>query len=324
MSAFVAPITHGQTESVLGDAYKYAENLIRERLVESFEATGEGLVVGWGDLAGTGTDTLRITHWTGLGYAEEFQAMAAENDEPTATGFEADNDTASLARYALAKDQTYQSAILAGPVEQAIFGLDKLAVQIPRSLSATIRSLLGAQVGTFSDSIGDTGVAWTMDHELQMVASFRETDGYDPRVHGLPVALRAPAQLTQLRDSVRNEPAFQDPAIMQAINSLGGEAGGGFSFLGIRNIGSGAVGTSGGDYLGGAYLPGAVGIVVASGRRAPVQDPASTIYLDEWGLIIEHRSRPGPATATFTANAWVGMAKRSALVFPQKRIRSVV
>lgn len=324
MAAFLAPITHAQTEGTLGQAFVYAENQIRERLVEDLEVTGEGLVVGWGDLAGQGTDTVRITHWTGLGMAEEFQAMVGETDEPVPTGFEADNDTATIARYALAKDQTYQSAILSSEVERAIYGLDRMAVQLPMSLGATIRSLWADTLGTFSSSYGDSGVEWTMDHELALVAGFRETAGYSVAKHGAPVAGRHPVQLTQLRKAIRNEPAFQTPDVAAAINGLGGEAGGGFSFLGLRNIGSPSVGSSGGDYLGGAYIPGAVGIVVARGRAAPVQDPARTIYVDEFGVIMEVRSRPGAATMTFTANAHLGMAKRSALVFPQFKILSKV
>lgn len=319
----VAPATHAQTETDLGHAYVYAEQRLDAALTEQLDVFGAGLVVGVGDLSGTGSDTVRVGNYSGIGSGETFQPLG-ETEVMTATGFAVSNDTLTIGRYGLAKEQSYQDAMLQTPAAREIFALDRLVQLVPASWLATLRDLWATQIGTFSNVIGDSGLPWTYDDELELVAYFRETEGYDPMVHGKPVTGRAPEQLTQLRNSLRNEPGLQGSAdLMQKLMDLGTAAGGGFDFLGLRNIGSHAVGTSGGDHIGGAYIPGAVAYITASTAPVPVQDPARSIILPQFGIVIEGRSNPDGAHARFSANAWLGMGNRAATVFPQTRIRSV-
>jgi len=320
VSTFVAPVTHSQTESTTGFSYAFAEEEIRERLVDKLDVLAAGLVMGVGDLSGRDTDTLRLTHFTGLGYAESFAAMATETEAIVASAYEADNDTVSIGRYGLAKEQSYQSSIL-GSARQ--IGLAKMVSMVPDSWLATLRANCATVISTFSSVVGTSGAVWSFDDELDLIAYFHETEGYDPAVHGAPVTWRAPEQFSQLREAIRNEPGLQGSAeLMASLLGLAAAPQGGMNFLGLRNFSSHDVITAGGDHIGGAYLPGAVAWCVAS-APPPVQDPARAMFLPEFGLTIEERSRPDEAVARFTANAWFGVAKRSPLLFPQVRIRSI-
>lgn len=318
----VSPVTFGQQQTDLGVAFQFAAEAIDMELTEQLDVIGLGLVRGIGDLAGSGTDTLRAVHYGGVGHAETFQSLN-ETEAIVPTGYTSDYDTLTIGRYGLAKEESYQAAILQTPAAKAALGLDALALKLGQSWIATIRTLWAAELATFTDSVGTTGVVWNMDDELDLAASFREREGYDPVVHGLPVAARHPLQFTQLGNAVRSEPGLANNAAL--IESFMGieKLGKPFGFLGLQNVASHDVVSSGGDLIGGAYVPGAVAFCVASTSPAPVQDPTRTIYLPNWGLLIEFRSNPDGAVAKVTANAWLGMNIRSRLVYPATKIRSL-
>lgn len=324
MSAVFSPASHAQTVTDLGHAWVYAEAKLEALLTEELNVFGAGLVAGVGDLMGSGSDTLRLRHYTGIGAAESFQPMASETEEIVPTGFTTGVDTVTIARYGLAKEQTYQDAILQEGVVAEILALDKMVDLIPASWMSTVRGLWGTTISTFADVVGTAGAPWTVDDELELLAYFREIEGYDPRKHGLPVSGRGVKQLTQLRNGLRNEPYLQASAeTLNRLLGVGEEAGGGFEFYGMRNVGTHDVATNGGDAIGGAYIPGAVAYCVASTTPAPVQDPTRSLFLHMMGLVMESRSNDRTATARLTANAWLGMAKRSASLFPQCRVRSI-
>jgi hypothetical protein len=90
-----------------------------------------------------------------------------------------------------------------------------------------------------------------------------------------------------------------------------------------RNFASFDVPTSAGDHVGCAYVPGAIAYCVASTAPVQVENPAATIYVPEYGIMIERKSDGNVATARFNVNAWVGVAKMSASLFPQFKLLSV-
>ncbi len=320
----ISPATHAQAQADLGHAWVYAREEILALMAEELDVFGVGLVRGVGDLMGTGSDTLRLRYFDGVGAAEVFQPMASETEEIVPTGYSAGNDTVTIARYGLAKEETYQNAILSDPAVSDKLALEALVPLLPASWVATVRDLWAAELATFSDSVGDAGLPWTVDHELELIAYFREIPGYSPRRHGLPVTGRGVKQLTQLRNSLRNEPYLQASGnMLDGLLGLGGEDGGGFTFYGLRNVGSHAITVQGGDNVGGAYIPGAIAYCVAGTTPAPVQDPARSLFIPEYGMVVERRSSDLSATARVTANAWLGLAKRSASLFPQTKIRSI-
>lgn len=319
MPVIVSPGSHAQTYPTLGHAYVFAAEAIRQKIVERLNVLQAGLAFGVGQLAGSGSDTVRLPYFGGVGFAEELQAMTGESDAIVPSGWDTGYDEVTLGRYGLAKEQTYQDQIL--QTAEAI-GLSDLEAMVPDSYLATVRSSLATVASTFASGAGAAAAAWTMDDELELVSLFHETEGFTASMR--PVTMRHPEQFTDLRLSIRNEPAFQgDSALMQALLGLATDDQGAFNFLGFRNFSSHAVPTSGGGHVGGAYIPGAIGLVTANTLPIEVENPAKTVFIPDLGIVIERKSTGEIATARFAANAWFGLAKASADVFPQFKITSI-
>jgi hypothetical protein len=173
---------------------------------------------------------------------------------------------------------------------------------------------------SITNVVGTTATDWTFDDEINLVTYFNEREGFT----GEADTWRHPEQYSDLAASLRNEPSYQDPAVMSAIQGLKPN-GGSFPFLNFTNFASHDVQSSGGDHIGLAFVRGAIGWVRAStlplvGR---VANPDRAIYVPDVGLVIERDSAPNVATAKFVANAWFGTSLLSASLFPQSRIRSI-
>jgi hypothetical protein len=323
MPTIVTPASHAQTESTVGFSYVFAGERIRQEITEKLDVVGKGLVVLYGDLQGAGSDTLRVTRFGGVGFAEQFTAMADETSPIVATGFTLGSDSITIGRYGLAKEQTYQDQILQ---RAETVGLDDMANLVPASLLATMRASVCTIGSTFATGAGAAAAAWTYDNELDLIRMFHETEGFESAVtdNGAPVAIRHPEQYTDLRASIRNEPGLQGSAELQMkLLGLQREEGGAFTFLGLRNLSSFDVPESGGGWVGCAYVPGAIGWAVASTIPITVENPDRTTWVPEYGIVIERRSTGDIATAKFVANAFFGLAKLDATLFPQFKITSI-
>lgn len=319
MATVTSPGSFSQTQGTVGQSYVFAAEDIREEITERLDVLGLGIVQGIGDLQGTGSDTIRVTRYGGVGFAEAMTAMASETDPISPTGWTLGNDTLTIGRYGMAKEQTYQDQILS---RSATIGLGELKSMVPMSWLATLRSLTATAGSTFASGYGTSGAAWTFDDELELIAGFRETEGFDSAM-GV-VSLRHPEQYTDLVNSIRNEPGLQFPEIVERLMGIGASgADGAIQFLGIRNFGSWDVPTSGGDHVGCAYVPGALVFGVASTTPVRVQNPELAMYIPDYGLLIEEKSSGGVATGRYNANAWLGVAKISATLAPQFKITSV-
>jgi hypothetical protein len=197
---------------------------------------------------------------------------------------------------------------------------------LPESFLATLRYLAIQTGSTFATAVGTSAAAWDYDEELALLAAFHETEGFAEAVrrYGRPITIRHPEQFTDLREAIRNEPGLQGSAeLQQSLLGVSEEEGGGFSFLGLKNHSSHDVPTSGGDHIGCAYVPGAIAWVVASTMAITPRNPAQTLWVPEFGLIVERDASSNVATAKFDGNAWFGVGKLSSALFPQFKLRSV-
>ena len=147
MTAILSPMTHAQTESLVGYSYVLAAERIRQEITEELDVIAEGLVVLFGDLEGSGSDTLRITRFGGLGFAEQMTAMSGETDAIVPTGLTLGTDSVTLGRYGLAKEQSYTDQIL-GRAE--MLGLEDMAAMVPMSFLATMRANTATIGSTFA------------------------------------------------------------------------------------------------------------------------------------------------------------------------------
>jgi hypothetical protein len=319
VATIISPASFAQTNPVVGYEYVIAAQQIQQEITEELNVLQSGLALLVGDLAGTGADTIRVTRFGGLGFAEQMVEMADETEAVVPTGFTLNSDSVTIGRFGLAKEQTYQDQVL-GRAEA--IGLDDMIALAPQSWLATIRSLVAEAGATFSSGLGTSGADWTYDDELEMVAAFHETEGFNVRMK--PVTIRHPEQFTDLRNSIRNEPGLQASVDFQSkILGLTDEQQGAFQFLGFRNFGSFDVPTSGGDHVGCAYVPGALAWAVASTMAITPENPAMTTWVPEFGIIIERKGTAEVATAKFVMNAWFGVAKLSSALFPQFKLSSV-
>jgi len=315
MTAITSPVTFAQTQGDLGYAYVFGEQEIRRELAESLNLVGLGLVQLVGNVANTGSDVIRIDRIGGIGYAEAMATMGTEIAPITLTGLTTGYDTVTVARHGLAKSDSYSNQIQGRRLEAKIAGMRQ---QVVPSWIKTMRQKVATAGAGITDVVGTSGALWTFDDELDLIAYFNETEGFQ----GDAITLRHPEQFTQLRESIRNEPNFQFPDITLALQGL--KAGGGFAdWLGLRNHASFDVTASGGDHQGFAYAPGAIGWAVGSTENVEVENAATTMFIGEFGLVIETKSDGNIATSRFDANAWFGVGTCDPSVAPQVRIRSL-
>lgn len=311
----VAPGSFDQAQSDLGFAYVFAQEQIRQEINEKVEVLGMMPLLG--DLVGTGSDVVRLTRFGGVGFAEQMTAMTSETEGIIPTGWTTDFDTATIARYGLSKEETYQGTIL-NRAEGV--NLDNLVALVPASVQKTLRVLMLTSATGITNVQGTTATAWTFDDEINLVTYFNEIEGFE----GMVDTWRQPEQFSDLAASLRNEPAYQEPGVMSSIQGLKPN-GAAFSFLGFENHASHDVQASGGDHIGAAFVRGAIGWVRASTMplQGRVRDPSRAIFVPDLGLVIEWDSASNSATAKFVANAWFGTTLLDSSLFPQSRIRSI-
>jgi len=317
MASFIPPVSHTDTQSTLGYSAVFAERRIQMALVEKLDPMGLGLLMAEGDLAGTGSDTLTLTHLSGFGWHEEFTALGSETQQIPLTGWDAANDTITIGRYGLAKSETFQRRIL-GRVPEVL--LERLIERVPDSLARTIMTQLCTAFQSVSGSTGTTGTAWTFDDELDLLAFFRETEGAEDII-----SVRHPECYTDYFESMRNEPSFQTPAVMEGLLSLqDGDGAAARSLFGIRNYSSFRVTQSGGDHIGCAYQAGAFAHALASTESLRGLLPGNLeMVMPAVGLYVTREVEGGQANARFDANAWFGIGQRDADVAPARQLLCV-
>ncbi len=315
MATITPPATFAQVQADLGFAYVFASEDIRREIAERLDVLAIGVIPLVGDLQGSGSDVVRVTRIGGIGWQEAFETHTGETDATTATGFRTGFDTVTIARHGLAKEESYTNQIL-GREPAAM--LESLKGVIPESWMKTMRQKVMAAGAGFTGAVGNTGLPWTFDDELALVAFFHETEGFDGNV----VSFRHPEQYTDLRASIRVEPNFQFPEVTSALQGLR-PGGGAVDFLGFRNFASFDITDSGGDHQGFAMTPGAIGWAVASTVPVRVEDPDMALVIPEFGLICEWKSTGRTATAQWDANSYFGVGTADPSVAPQTRIISV-
>ncbi len=317
MTVHTPPVAFSSIQGDLGFTHAFAPERIRLEIMERLNVLQLGLVELIMDLSGTGSDTGRVTRMGAVGWSEAFTAMASETEAIVATGFTTNFDEVSVGRFGLAKEETYQQRILTR--EEGV-SLDALIEMIPASWLKTIRQQLATALAAITATSGTSGQAWTVDDELDAITALHETEGFDLD-RGL-VSVRHPEQFSDLRDSLRNEPALQTPEAMLALQGVR-SAGGAFNFLGILNHASFDITTAGGDHQGGLYVPGAVGWVRASTAPVQVANPATAMFIPEFGIVIEKSGEAKQAESRYDANSWLGTGLLDPTLFPQRRLISV-
>jgi len=316
-----APFTHGQFEGDVGYAYTFAMQQILMALEDGLDVLGMGLASLKGDLAGTGTDVLRIAEMDGVGWGSQFASLASEDATITASTISTAYTTITLGMYGLAHEETYMAQVLGR--ERGV-SLDTLKSLVPQAWLRTLRVQVADVVSGFGTNCGSATLAGSVDDLIDIATAFEGTPG--SMAGGTPAGMVHPEQIQDYKASARNDPAFQNSvaefAAVQAINGTQRYAN--FLGLGFDLHSSTDVETSGGGWDGGVWAPGAVGWARASTGAIRPSNTQGAIYVPEFGLFIEEIASTGQnAKRRYEARTWFGVAKGSTSVFVQRGLLSL-
>jgi hypothetical protein len=320
MSTLGGPRTFAQDQAAgLGHDYVFAAGDIQVELQDRLDALALGVVPLLGDVAGTGTDTLRVRRVGGIGYAARMAELASETSLVNPSTYTGGYTEVAVALHGIAYEDTYTGQVLNDP--GAGMSLDELVARFPENWLATFRYKLCVLGSGFSTVFGTSGAVWTMDDELDLLAHFSETLG----ASGVPVTVRDPAQVTQLREAARAETALKFESAfteIQRVNFM--QDLGDLLKLGIRTVQTNDVQQSGGDYMGFGMAPGAVGWARAStGAIRPANVGAGAMYVPAYGAFIENTGN-NQQQSGWKGLSWFGLAESSSALSPRARIRSLV
>jgi hypothetical protein len=318
MATLNAPIRHADSESVFGQDFDYLGLAVLQQLTERFDVLTGPMATFLGDLAGSGSDTLRIRNATGYGYAGSFTAMSTETQSITASSITANFDAFTVSRNGIAYESTFQRDALASDG----LNIDALAASIPDAWASLLRSKVCTVGAAFTTNKADAAATLDVDDMINLRAGYEESAGFDLAVHGAPYVMLHPSQITKLRASIRSETSLQMPDAFAALQGIQSQSGLRFRFLDMDVYGSNDVSLAGGDYYGFSSVRGGIGFVVASTANIPVPTGVDAVRVPEFGLLITKSADGSQAYNRVDANAWLGVAAASSTVAPQFLMRS--
>ena len=316
------PTSFAQVEAAgLTYSYVLAQAALLQAMEDSLDPLASMIASLKGDVAATGSDTLRITDIDGIGFGRRFTAMASESDTITASPLVLGYSEVTVAQQGLAHEETYQNQIL-GAV--AGMSLEDLMAKVPESWLASLRYSACVTAAGITTAIGSAAAYLSVDDYLDVVTAHLETPGAGTR--GAPGVALDPAQLSKLLASFRAEPAFQ--ASLEGFTSLQGFKSG-QSFVNFAGLGANVhitddITQSGGAYQGFAISPGAIGWARASTDRIRPSGMGRALYMPEYGLFIEEIGKGEFGKSRYEARTWFGTGLGSSSVFFQRRLISKV
>ena len=313
MASIASPWTQAGFEAEIGFTHVFAQEEIRQRLTDQLNMLPVVQLVG--DIAGAGSDVVRVTNIGGLGYSQAFETCAAEDSTLTGQAVDVGHSTVTVAQYGLAYEETYKAALMSR--EPAVL-LDNVVNTIPQSWARQLRDLVCTSFTSFGTTVGTSTLALSMDDYLDLIADFREALGSKT-----PAIVLAPKQYSQLLESARSEPAlnasFADFGAAQRfdesqtiVNAFG---------LGADIHITDSVDDTANVYSGGAFSPGGMGYAVAGTGSLRTANPATSILLPEFGLVIEDIQQ-NKGTRRLEARAYMGVNSGSTDVYTFRKIVS--
>lgn len=304
MSTVSNPLSHSVSSAGFSDAsWRYTavfEGVLREKLMDSVSIRTSGFVPLVGDVAGTGSLTIRQRYLDAIGWGLSMTAMAAENTAITASALTATVEDVAVARYGIGWNNTYTNQVVAAAGEVT---MDVLAAYNVLSYEAAWMDALATAIQAAATDSGTSGVDCSFDDVLDATYYFDLLEG----MPGALLGLIHGQQKIDLKESMRNEQAFQFPEPTKEL--LSGAGGPGFwtVICGIAFYVSTRVAASGGNRHGCIMAPGA--FIWAKGGTGSIvpANPANTVNLADQGIITEFTGTPGSATSTVYTNAFFGI-----------------
>lgn len=317
-----APANFGQEGTAgLTHSYVLAQQRLQLAMMDSLDPIATMMASLKGDVAGSGSDTLRVTDIDNVGFARRFSDLASETDTIPASSLALGYTDLTVALSGLAHEETYQRQILS-QVEG--YSLDDLIAMVPMSWAATLRYKACVTALSIATAVGSTSTYASVDDYIDLVTAFHETLGAGAR--GVPVNTFAPQILTRLLASFRSEPAFQ--ASLEGFSATQGVRTSqliqNFAGMGMDIALTDDVQQSGGAYQGFSATPGGIGWGRASTDKIRPSGAGRAMYMPQYGLFLEEISRGENGKARYEARTWVGTALGSTNLFFLRRFLSKV
>lgn len=291
-----------------------------ERMVNRFNPMTDGIVVPWGDLAGTKSNTLGIPNWTGTGFAAGMAAASSESSDTSLSTATTGQDTISVARQELAFGQTFTGLVLGGGANPLDWPM--LAESMVDATIRRIRALADTAGASISSAIGDGTRDNNYDDLVNLSIAFRETSGFS-LANGRPKVVLHPEQLSGIDRAIRAEPGLQSPDVHSDRLAARDNAGYAGTVLNMDLYTNDTVTASSGVWQGYAVQTGAIGLAVANPAGLGDLPPAGAIELFQvpaLGLSVWIKVDPGTTTIKVYAFALLGVALGAATVRPQYRL----
>lgn len=319
MTTHNAPYSFGSTQGDLGHAYVFAQQEILLTLQDALNVLSLGIVPLVGNLLHSGSDVIRVTHMGNVGWQAPWEALGSETDRPASKTLLTGYSTVSLGQYGVIREETYKGQQLG---RESAITLDEIKNTEPMGWLAAWRQLYATTGSGFGTVIGDATLPLSVDDHIDLVTAYEENLGA-----GKPTMVLAPQQKTQLRNSYRNEPAFQNSVDafreMQSLAQM--QVHRNFAGMGIDLVTTDDVVQSGGAYRGFAHSEGGIGWAVCSSQDLRTANPNGTILIPEFGIAIEELLEgQGQTIRGYRGHSLFGMAAGSTDVFVLRSIRSVV
>ncbi len=327
-SSISPPYSHANVFGTLGFAYQFAQEEILLELQDKLNVLGMGVISLRGDVASSGSDTLRVTDYGNVGFSLPFTALASETDTVAPSPIDIGYETVTIGQFGLSQSETYKEQVLGR--EQAI-KLDRLKALVPDSWLRTFRDRVALSGSGITTAVGSAATTLSVDDHLDLASAYKVNLG-----NRRPSAMIDGTQFDELTRSYRNEPAFQNSSedFAKLLGLMTGGAGGipgdfvtqmhpNFAGVGIDLALTDSIVQSGGARQGFAFPPGGIGWAVANTLPIQPANPTNAVYIPAFGLFIEELTGGGPQTIRqYRATSFFGTALGSERVYTLRRLIS--
>lgn len=315
----------GVTQATIFDARKLELVMMSRVDTEAF-----GLATAYGDISGSGSDTLTSVAVDGVGANAEMSPLATETSQVVPSSYSLVIDSVTVGFYGYASELTFKGAVLSAP--SRIMTFDDLIRLTPDLYNNTVANLFCDVGATISTAVGSATTDLSIDDIIDLIAAIDQTDGANDPLRGSPKLVLEPHQLTQLKASARTEPAFKEAmSTFLATQAVSPDISMNFLGLGMDMLRSSRVTQSGGAYQGFCVASGGFALVRANyggvlrALSALGTMPISGIADNSRGLLLfMSPSQANSQIVSYTTMLAIGMAKLDTKRRFQRRVISKV
>ena len=164
-------------------------------LADRASLRGHESIVDYGNIAGSGSETIRVPLLGLDGY--DAMASTGEAAAPSGTALTYESPSITVARYALQRGISDLAAMTnsgAGP------SIEMLAADFAGAYDMAVTTAICALFGSFSNSVGSATVDLSVDDFFAAIFQLEQSN-----VNGRPMAVLAPVQVSDLQSSIRQE-----------------------------------------------------------------------------------------------------------------------